>query len=87
MHDARRIDMSLAGEMKGLCEAVAAEHGINAADLRGSCRTARVCKARHEFMRGAYERGLGSLQQIGRFLGGRHHTTVLHGIRRARGLA
>lgn len=68
-----------------LCRVVAEEWGVTVEDIRQRTKGhSDACEARQRFMRLAYEAGLGSTPQIGRFLGGRDHTTVLHGIRRDR---
>ena len=57
--------------------------GIPASELRGRSRIASVCTVRHEAMLIGHEYGL-SLGQIGAALGGRDHSTVSNGIRRAK---
>lgn len=60
---------------------VCAARGVTICDLRSpNERSAVASGARQHFMFEAYATGQYSLAQIGRFLG-RHHTTVLHGIR------
>lgn len=66
-----------------LCRVVAEEWGVTVEEIRAKTRcNIDVTEARHRFMRLAHEAGLASTPQLGRFLGGRDHTTVLHGIRR-----
>lgn len=60
---------------------VAGRHGISVTDLRGPNRRRALSWPRQDFMARALETGRFSLNQIGRFLGGRHHTTVLSGAR------
>lgn len=55
-------------------------HGFMPADLVGQCRKADVCRARQAAMSAAHDAGY-SLKQIGNALGGRDHTTILHGIK------
>lgn len=62
---------------------VAIEHGLTVADLKGSSHSRPAVIARHEACYRLYKAGL-STTQIGRALGGRDHTTALHGIRRHR---
>jgi hypothetical protein len=67
---------------------VAARHGLDADRLRGAGRSHPVCMARFEAMWALCEarqpdgRRRFSLSQVGRMLGGRDHSTVLHGVRR-----
>lgn len=62
--------------------AVASDYGLGKGDLVGRSRRFPVVRARQEAMwRLRTLRGL-SLAQIGRMLGGRDHTTILHGVRR-----
>lgn len=61
---------------------VAAAHGVTLQALRAPGRKggARMKQARQEAARRLrHERGL-TLNQIGRFLGGRHHTTIMRMI-------
>lgn len=71
-----RQDFSLALAL----DDVSARFGLSKADLRGPSRQRYIAHARQEFMYLANKAGR-SLPQIGLFLGGRHHTTVLHGVR------
>ena len=60
---------------------VAERNGITTADLRGPSQERRMAHPRQEAMaRLQIELGW-STPRIGRALGGRHHTTVLHGVR------
>lgn len=61
---------------------VAAKWGLTLEVLKGQSRRRSVAWARQEAMYEMYATGLFSSPQIGRFLGGRDHTTVLHGCRR-----
>jgi len=60
---------------------VAARHGVSVAELRGPCRARRVAWPRQELMWRARRETRLSLPQIGERLGGRDHTTVIHGVR------
>ena len=51
-------------------------------DLRGPCRKQALCRARFAAYAALRERGA-SFAQIGRWLGDRDHTTVMHGADRA----
>lgn len=68
--------------MAEIVEAVAERHGLTVADLKGPARASRVSQPRHEAMHEMRERTSQSLPAIGRFLGGRDHATVIHGVRR-----
>lgn len=67
--------------MKTIATRVALAHGFQLEDLTGPARTKRVAHVRHEAMWEIYETGLFSYPQIGRFFGGRDHTTVICGCR------
>jgi hypothetical protein len=61
---------------------VAEKHGVTVKDIKGKCRKLKCIRPRHEAAyRIRMEQGF-SLPQIGRVLGFRDHTTILHGIRR-----
>lgn len=61
---------------------VAKEFGLHVNDLRGNRRTQDIAHARHVAMYLSRELTDLSLPQIGARFGGRHHTTVMHGIAR-----
>lgn len=66
---------------KMILREVADKHGVSLVDLMSKRRGRGVVAARHEAMyRMRYETTM-SLPQIGRRMGGRDHSTVLHGIR------
>ena len=61
----------------------AEKHRMTVADLLGDCRQRRIAWPRQEAMFRMFVECLHlSLPQIGTALGGRDHTTVIHGIRR-----
>lgn len=60
---------------------VAAHYKLTPDDIRGPCRRAHIVRARRAVMEVLRERGL-SLPAIGLIIN-RHHTAVLHGLRRA----
>ena len=62
---------------------VAEARGVKLSDLIGRDRHQPISEARNEFYDRAFEAGF-SLPRIGRFCGGRHHTTVLAGRDRHR---
>jgi chromosomal replication initiator protein len=59
---------------------VARQFGLHVNDLRGNRRTQDVTYARHLAMYLCRELTEASLPQIGDKFGGRHHTTVMHGV-------
>lgn len=65
-----------------IIRAVAEKHQLTIADLKGACRKNRFAFARFEAMARIYALGRFSYSQIGGWLGGRDHTTVLNGARR-----
>ena len=58
---------------------------VSCKELLSSARTPRVARARFAVVLVARELGFG-FGNIGQRLGGRHHTTAMHGLRRAREL-
>ncbi len=64
-----------------LCEEVAEANGISVKDIRGASRLRDVAWPRQEFMALAIDAGYSS-SQVGWFLGGRNHSTCLHGAKR-----
>ena len=64
-------------------DAVSRAWGVSEADLQGPCREARVVRPRQAFMLMAREKSGACYQRIGRALGGRDHTTIMHGCERA----
>ncbi len=63
-------------------ERVAGATGISVDQIRGSSRRTEVVLARHVAMYLLREEAHCTLAYIGRILGGRDHSTVLHGCRR-----
>lgn len=61
---------------------VAIKHGLTLADLIGPYRAPKVAHARQEAMWVLFQERRWSYPQIGRFFGGRDHTTIMHGVRR-----
>lgn len=73
-----------AAPWRDIVKEVCVKHGMTFAEIRGHCRARDIVAARHEVCyRLATETPL-SLPAIGRRLGGKDHTTVLHGIRKHR---
>ena len=59
----------------------ATRHGMSVDAMKGHSREPRFAKARYEVMIALRDEGF-SLTRIGRNLGGRHHTTILAGLRK-----
>lgn len=84
IQDAESISALKAGapRWKRILHEVAEKHGLGVMDLISSSRSRNVVFARQEaIFRLRMETSL-SLPQIGRRLGGKDHTTVLHSIKR-----
>jgi hypothetical protein len=64
-----------------IAEEVACRHGLSVRDLIGTQRAAKVSVARHEAAYCIWSQGH-SYAQVGRWLGGRDHTTIIHAVRR-----
>lgn len=67
--------------MRGIALRVCEKYRLSLEDLKGPSAARRFSIPRQEAMHEMYALELWSLLQIGRFLGGRDHTTVLHGVR------
>ncbi len=61
-------------------DAICASHGLHARDLATDTRARKVVEARQELWFRLSQRGV-AFSEIGRRLGGFHHTTVMHGVR------
>lgn len=73
--------------MRSIAERVCEKHRITMEELKGPGRARRLSVPRQEAMHEMHAQERWSLSQIGQFLGGRDHTTVLHGVRKhAQGL-
>lgn len=71
-----------AGEAARLMGEIAAAYGVTVEQICGPSRKRAVAWPRQELMWVLYKTGRYSMPQIARFIGGRDHTTVLHGIRK-----
>lgn len=71
------------GSIRQIVQRVASEYAVPVVELVGPSRKRRIVIARQEAMRRALAEGFTS-EQVGRALGGRDHSTVLHGAERAR---
>lgn len=72
--------------MIDIASEVAAKNMISLAEIRGPSRVRAVAWPRQDAMRAMIDAGY-STTQIGRFFGGRDHTTVMHGARASRARA
>lgn len=61
---------------------VAARHGVSPSELVGPSSKRRYAWPRQEVMAIAYRETPLSYPEIGRRLGGRDHSTVIHGVRK-----
>lgn len=69
--------------MREIAREVRAKYRVSTQQFFAPGRSLWPARARQEFMwRVRRELPRLSLPQIGRFLGGRHHTTVMHGVRK-----
>jgi chromosomal replication initiator protein len=74
-----------AQELHQVIRETATKHNVSTEHLIGHCRRTGVAWARFEIMwRARLELGM-SYQLIGRILGGRDHTTIMHGVKRYEG--
>ena len=62
-------------------QSIAEQYGVTVRRLMSKDRRHDIVCARQHLMATLYATGRYSLPAIGKFLGGRDHTTVLHGIR------
>ena len=82
-----QLCMNSGPSLDDMLRAFSTETGIGTRELKGPARAWHISHPRQKFMLRAYEtrRPDGerkySLPTIGRFLGNRDHTTILHGIR------
>lgn len=68
--------------MREILDLISDTYGFSIEELKGPRRTKGVVTARQHAMWLMAQQPHLSLPQIGRFLGGRDHTTVLWGVRR-----
>jgi len=70
-------------ETQHVVAAIAKRHGVTYHDIMGPSRKAKIVSARYEaIVTVAQLRNLWSLPQIGRFFGGRDHTSILHCVKK-----
>lgn len=68
--------------MKVIAAEIADKYGLTLADLQGPETRREISRPRQEAMARIYATGFFSYPQVGRFFGGRDHTTVLFAVRR-----
>lgn len=66
--------------MVRIATSVGRKHKVHLDDMRGARVFRKLSYARHEAMYLIYQSGVFSLPQIGKFFGGRDHTTISAGI-------
>lgn len=76
-----RPESTAAPKCRQIIAAVAFIHGLSVADLSGPSRHRSIAWPRQQAMWLCRAKPGVSLTAIGRFLGDRDHTTVLHGVR------
>ena len=74
--------LALGREIKQITQETAEKHNISTEYLLGHNRRAGVAWARFEIMWRARNELNAPYQLIGHVLGGRDHTTIMHGIKR-----
>jgi chromosomal replication initiator protein len=74
--------LALARQIKQITQETAEKHNISTEYLLGHTRRAGVAWARFEVMWRARHELNAPYQLIGHVLGGRDHTTIMHGIKR-----
>lgn len=84
--EARRSHLADRKSLADCLRIVCAVTGISANDIKGPRRLAEMVKARQIAMFLMVRIGKRSTPETGRFLGGRDHTTVMHGWRRVDGV-
>lgn len=71
-----------AAQIREILWETALKHNVSTEYLIGHCRLAGVAWARFEVMARARQETGASYELIGYVLGGRNHSTIMHGIRR-----
>lgn len=67
--------------MREISTLVAARYGLTLEDMRSRRNRRALSIPRHEAMSLIRAEGRYSFPQIGGYFGGRHHTTIMHGVR------
>jgi hypothetical protein len=78
----RRTDGTFPRTIADIIDAVGRHRGLTRSMIRSDRRDQQITHARHEISYWASRLSTLSLPSIGRQMGGRDHTTVLHGIKR-----
>jgi len=79
----RKYQAGLAADVvKAACVVCGEKYRVEPRDILGRYRTAQIVKARHACIYVLRNITLWSLPEIGRRIGGRDHTTVLHALRK-----
>lgn len=69
--------------VRQIIAAVAKEHGLTHDDVVGKSRNVNIVAARHEAIEAVHRaRPKLSLNGIARYFGNRHHTTILHALKK-----
>lgn len=68
--------------IRDICRASCRHYSVNILDFVSNRRHARLVRARHVAMYIARRHTTRSLPEIGRIMGGRDHTTIMHGAHR-----
>ncbi len=68
--------------MRDIATEIAEQNGFKLHDLVGVSRCQPVARVRHQAFHAIMATGRFSTPQVGRFFGGRDHTTIIHGVRR-----
>ena len=78
----RHVGRTAVPTVEEIKKAVAEVTGVSRSVMESKSRFAPHCRARHLAFYLAREKTTKSLPQIGNLIGGRHHTTVMHGYRK-----
>jgi chromosomal replication initiator protein len=70
--------------MPEIAQEVAESYDVTVRDITGPSRRKAISRARQAFMYEAYQQPHLSTPMIGAFLGGRDHTTIVHGVKQHR---
>ncbi|WP_354542341.1 helix-turn-helix domain-containing protein [Rhizobium alvei] len=70
--------------MQIVAEVLKSYPGITVSEVRGPCRDATLVRARHEAIYEVRRQTSFSLPQIGRWFGGRDHSSILSAVRKIR---
>lgn len=68
--------------LRSIAEEVAEKHNVTIDEMQSPRRQKRIVRARHEYCYRARHETTHSYPRIGAFLGGRDHSTVIHGVKK-----